>query len=38
MTELRRVFDPQERSNPNKVIPRPGACVEVTTPHRQVPV
>ncbi len=38
MTELRRVFDPQERSNPNKVIPRPGACVEVATPHRQVPV
>jgi glycolate oxidase len=38
MSELRRVFDPQERSNPNKVIPSPGACVEVATPHRQVPV
>jgi glycolate oxidase len=35
MTELRRVFDPAERSNPNKIIPTPGACVEVTTPHRQ---
>ncbi|HTW88016.1 MAG TPA: FAD-linked oxidase C-terminal domain-containing protein [Candidatus Binataceae bacterium] len=35
MTELRRVFDPEERSNPNKIIPTPGACVEVTTPHRQ---
>ena len=38
MAELRRVFDPDERSNPNKVIPTPGACVEVTTPRRQVPV
>ncbi|HTT75234.1 MAG TPA: FAD-linked oxidase C-terminal domain-containing protein, partial [Candidatus Binataceae bacterium] len=35
MSELRRVFDPHERSNPNKVIPMPGACVEVTAPHRQ---
>ncbi len=38
MTELRHVFDPTERSNPNKVIPRPGACVEVSAPHRQVPI
>jgi glycolate oxidase len=38
MSELRRVFDPFERSNPNKVIPTPGACVEVTAPHRQVPI
>jgi len=36
MAELRRVFDPAERSNPGKVIPRPGACVEVAAPHRQV--
>jgi glycolate dehydrogenase FAD-linked subunit len=35
MSELRRVFDPDERSNPNKVIPTPGACVEVAAPHRQ---
>jgi len=35
MTELRRVFDPDERSNPNKVIPTPGACVEVAFPRRQ---
>ena len=35
MAELRRVFDPDGRSNPNKIIPTPGACVEVTTPHRQ---
>jgi len=38
MTELRHVFDPMERSNPNKVIPRPGACVEVSAPRRQVPI
>src|SRR5271167_543639 len=38
MTELRRVFDPLERSNPGKVIPQPGACVEVATPRRQVPI
>ncbi len=38
MAELRRVFDPQQRSNPNKAIPTPGVCVEVTTPRRQVPV
>jgi hypothetical protein len=35
---LRRVFDPFERSNPNKVIPMPGACVEVSVPHRQAPL
>jgi glycolate dehydrogenase FAD-linked subunit len=38
MTALRRVFDPHERSNPNKVIPRPGACVEVAAPRRQAPL
>ncbi len=38
MAELRRVFDPDERSNPNKVIPTPGACVEVATPRRQAPL
>jgi glycolate oxidase len=38
MAELRRVFDPAERSNPNKVIPRPGACVEVAAPRRQAPL
>jgi glycolate oxidase len=36
MSELRRVFDPAERSNPNKVIPAPGGCVEVAAPRRQV--
>ena len=26
MSELRRVFDPDGRANPNKVIPRPAAA------------
>jgi glycolate oxidase len=38
MSELRHVFDPNERSNPNKVIPKPGACVEVAAPRRQAPL
>ena len=38
MSELRRVFDPGGRANPNKVIPTPGSCVEVSTPRRQVPI
>jgi hypothetical protein len=33
---LRRVFDPDQRANPNKIIPIPGSCVEVTAPRRQV--
>ncbi len=35
MAELRRVFDPAERSNPNKILPTPGGCVEVSAPRRQ---
>ncbi|MGD0072815.1 MAG: FAD-linked oxidase C-terminal domain-containing protein [Candidatus Binataceae bacterium] len=35
MSELRHVFDPAERSNPNKIIPAPGGCVEVAAPRRQ---
>lgn len=38
MAELRHVFDPAERSNPNKIIPSAGSCVEVAAPHRQVPI
>jgi glycolate oxidase len=38
MRELRRVFDPTERSNPGKVFPTPGGCVEVAAPRRQVPL
>jgi glycolate oxidase len=36
MSELRRIFDPAQRANPNKIIPVPGACVEVAAPRRQV--
>ena len=35
MSELRRVFDPDDSANPNKIIPQPGACVEVAAPRRQ---
>lgn len=38
MGELRRVFDPQGRCNPGKVLPSPGLCVETTRPRRQVPL
>ncbi|MGH8013821.1 MAG: FAD-binding oxidoreductase [Candidatus Binataceae bacterium] len=38
MSELRHVFDPHERSNPGKVIPTPGGCVEVSAPRRQAPL
>jgi glycolate oxidase len=38
MAELRRVFDPGQRSNPNKVIPAPGGCVEIAVPRRQAPL
>jgi glycolate oxidase len=38
MSELRRVFDPTGHANPNKVIPQPGGCVEVTAPRRQAPL
>jgi glycolate oxidase len=38
MAELRAVFDPKNRSNPGKVLPQPGACVEVAAPRRQAPL
>jgi len=38
MSQLRRVFDPDGRCNPGKVLPTPGVCVETTRPHRQVPI
>jgi glycolate oxidase len=38
MADLRAVFDPLGRSNPGKVLPQPGACVEVAAPRRQVPL
>src|SRR5579885_3561414 len=38
MAELRVVFDPAGRSNPGKVLPQPGSCVEVAAPRRQAPL
>ena len=38
MQQLRGVFDPEQRCNPGKIFPTPGACVEVSRPRRQVPV
>jgi glycolate oxidase len=37
MQNLRRVFDPLQRSNPGKIFPTPSGCVEVSRPRRQVP-
>jgi glycolate oxidase len=37
MQALRAAFDPDQRCNPGKIFPTPGACVEVTRPRRQVP-
>ncbi len=38
MAELRAVFDPLSRCNPGKILPTPGACVELGAPRRQVPL
>jgi glycolate dehydrogenase FAD-linked subunit len=38
MQALRAAFDPDLRSNPGKIFPTPGSCVEVTRPRRQVPL
>lgn len=38
MGRLRAVFDPRGLCNPGKVLPRPGGCVEVIRPRRQVPL
>ena len=38
MSQLRRVFDPEQRCNPGKIFPTPGGCVEATRPRRQAAV
>jgi glycolate oxidase len=35
MRRVRGVFDPEERANPGKIFPTPGACVEQRAPRRQ---
>lgn len=36
MTQIRSVFNPENRCNPHKIIPTPGGCIDVRTPKRQV--
>ena len=38
MSQLRAVFNPDNLCNPNKIIPTPGGCIDVTRPRRQVPL
>ena len=35
MLRLRRVFDPDQRANPHKVLPDSKSCIETRTPRRQ---
>jgi glycolate oxidase len=35
MTQVRSVFNPDNRCNPHKIIPTPGGCIDVRTPKRQ---
>ena len=38
MQDVRAVFDPEGRSNPNKIFPDAKSCVEIRTPRRQAPL
>ena len=38
MQDVRAVFDPEKRANPNKIFPDAKSCVEVRTPRRQAPL
>jgi glycolate oxidase len=38
MLALRRVFDPEGRANPHKILPDAKVCVETRAPRRQVPL
>ena len=38
MSQLRAVFNPDNLCNPNKIIPTPSGCIDVTRPRRQVPL
>ncbi len=39
MSDIRSVFNPDNRCNPHKIIPTPGSgCIDVRTPRRQVPL
>lgn len=36
MTQIRSVFNPENRCNPHKIIPTPGGCIDIRAPKRQV--
>ncbi len=38
MSQIRSVFNPDNRCNPHKIIPTPHGCIDVRTPRRQVPL
>jgi glycolate oxidase len=38
MTQIRSVFNPDNRCNPHKIIPTPSGCIDVRMPKRQVPL
>jgi glycolate oxidase len=38
MGQIRSVFNPESRCNPNKIIPLPHGCIDVRMPRRQVPL
>jgi glycolate oxidase len=35
MSQIRSVFNPENRCNPHKIIPTPHGCIDVRTPRRQ---
>jgi len=38
MTQVRSVFNPENRCNPNKIFPTPHGCIDTRVPRRQVPL
>jgi glycolate oxidase len=38
MSQVRSVFNPDNRCNPHKIIPTPHGCIDVRLPKRQVPL
>jgi glycolate oxidase len=38
MSQIRSVFNPDNRCNPHKVIPTPQGCIDVRMPKRQAPL
>lgn len=38
MTQVRSVFNPDNRCNPNKIFPTPHGCIDTRIPRRQAPL